>query len=62
MSKTTERRYDAHGVKVWMAEADGWVMARRPNCVPFVVPRKDWDRMPTEQNGAGCEACDEASR
>lgn len=27
-----------------MAVADGYVMARRPGCVPFILTVKDWTR------------------
>lgn len=31
------------GVVTFMTAADGWVMVRRPDCMPFVVPVSDWN-------------------
>jgi hypothetical protein len=36
----------------FMAEADGYVMARRAGCMPFVVSVTDWNRWP-ESNPNG---------
>ena len=38
-----ERRWDLYGPFRLMAEAEGYVMARRPYLVPFIVSRIDWD-------------------
>ena len=32
------------GVIRFMAEAEGYVMARRPNCLPFLITKEKWDR------------------
>lgn len=49
MAKTNrEVRYDRYGKFVFMAEADGYVMARRPRCMPHVYSRKKWDAMDRE--------------
>ena len=40
-----EERYQPSGVVRLMAEADNWVMVRRPGCVPFTMMRKEWDAM-----------------
>lgn len=29
-----------------IGEFEGYVMARRKGCVPFVVPKKEWDALP----------------
>lgn len=29
----------------FMAEASGYVMVRRPRCIPFVLTRKEWDAL-----------------
>lgn len=31
------------GPVTFMAAADGYVMVRRPGCLPFVVPVRDWN-------------------
>lgn len=41
-------RGDAKGPIRFMAEADNYVMARRPGAMPFVEPLKDWMRRPLE--------------
>lgn len=38
-------RYDGIGPLKKMAEADGWVMARRPGAMPILMTLKEWDRM-----------------
>jgi len=30
-----------------MAQVEGWLMVRRPGCIPFVVFWADWESMPT---------------
>jgi hypothetical protein len=42
----SERRYDEGSEIREMARADGYVMARRPGCMPFVISAKEWDAMP----------------
>ena len=41
--KRKGERRDNGGPIVLMAEADGYVMARRPGCLPFVMWAGDWD-------------------
>jgi hypothetical protein len=43
MRNKAERRYDRYGEFRLMAEADGYVMARRQGRMPFIVKRKEWD-------------------
>ncbi len=45
-------RYDQYGKLTALAAQDGWMMVRRPACVPFVIKVKDWialDSEPPEQ-------------
>lgn len=37
-----ERWYDGFGEVRVMAIADGWIMARRPGCIPFVTYMTQW--------------------
>jgi hypothetical protein len=37
---------------VLMARASGYVMVRKPGCVPFVMGEKDWLSMPLWQDDA----------
>lgn len=30
----------------YMAHADGWVMVRRPGCIPYTVTMADWLALP----------------
>lgn len=46
--KPRETVYDAYGAIVQMAKVDGYVMCRRPRYSPFVLPEKDWARLPRE--------------
>lgn len=39
------RRYDDRGPIVLMAVAKGYVMVRRPGCIPFVLTERDWQAM-----------------
>lgn len=41
-----ERRTDKHGVIVSMAAAKGFVMVRRPGCIPFVLSGREWAMLP----------------
>lgn len=41
-----EERQDYYGILYLMAEADGWVMVRRPSCMPFTMTRREWDKLP----------------
>jgi hypothetical protein len=45
-------RGDGLGPLRYMTSADGWVMARRPGCVPFVEPLSDWLKRPLESTAA----------
>lgn len=47
-SKRIERRTDKHGVIVSMAAAKGYVMVRRPGCIPFVMRGREWEMLPLE--------------
>ena len=40
-----EKRFDGLGEIRLMAEADGYVMCRRPGCFPLIMSRKAWDEM-----------------
>lgn len=40
-----EQRHDKGGPLTKMAEADGWVMVRRPHCIPFAITVKEWDAL-----------------
>ena len=35
----------------YMAHADGYVMARRPGCIPFVVAQREWLSLPFHERG-----------
>lgn len=34
-----------------MARADNWVMARRPGCIPYTISAKEWDALPSAEEG-----------
>jgi hypothetical protein len=40
-----EKRYDHDSEIRLMAEADGYVMVRKPGKMPFVRTRKEWDQL-----------------
>lgn len=42
IKNSPQARYDIIGKIVLMAEADGYVMVRRPRCIPMVMPSKKW--------------------
>lgn len=42
-----------------MARANGWVMVRRPGCIPYTMFAKEWDVLPTADEG---RAAQEAGR
>ena len=49
-------RYEKDGVVRLMAEAGGYIMARRRGCVPFVMSRAQWMRLgATAAEGAAVE-------
>lgn len=50
---SAERRVDKHGELRWMAEAEGWVMCRRPGAAPFTMMRKEWDALPKRDASGG---------
>ncbi|GCD60854.1 hypothetical protein NBRC3280_3424 [Acetobacter pasteurianus NBRC 3280] len=41
--KVSTDRYDVFGKIKKMCEADGYVMARRPSCAPFVMSLGAWE-------------------
>lgn len=43
-------RGDGIGPLRFMAEADNYVMARRPGAMPFVEPLADWLKRPLEKD------------
>lgn len=43
-----ECRYDNHGRIVLVARGSGYVMVRRPGCLPFVKTEKQWAKMDAE--------------
>lgn len=45
LDPTRNTRADASGPLRFMAAADGYVMARRPGCMPFVMQERDWLRL-----------------
>lgn len=47
-------KYDGAGKCVLMAFADGYIMARRPGCVPFVMRVKAWMTQPTLRQRRCC--------
>lgn len=44
-----ERRIDRGSVSVCMAEVNGWVMVRRPACIPYTMPAAEWRALPLEE-------------
>lgn len=40
------RRCPERGKLRLMATAEGYVMVRRPGCMPFVMAAKDWEKLP----------------
>lgn len=38
-------RFDKHGKVKMMAMIDGYVLCRRPNCMPFVLSWKEWIKL-----------------
>lgn len=44
-----ERRIDRGALSVCMSEVNGWVMVRRPRCVPYVMASSDWRALPFEK-------------
>lgn len=45
-----EPRSDEHGPLVYMANADGYVMVRRPRAVPFVMTETGWRKLAPPQS------------
>lgn len=39
-----------------MARADNWVMVRRPGCIPFTMTVKEWDALPSIEEGRKIDA------
>lgn len=46
VDKAGERRTDKLGPIRCMADAQNYVMVRRPGCMPFVLARRDWLKLP----------------
>ncbi len=63
-SQTTagEIRYDHNGPLRVMAVADGYVMCRRPRCMPFALSVKDWHKLPLTNELVGKSAAPRADR
>jgi len=38
-------RFDENGRIMFMVESGGYVMCKRPRCMPFVVSIKAWEKM-----------------
>lgn len=34
-----------------MARANGWVMVRRPGCAPYTIGEREWDALPSAEDG-----------
>lgn len=51
----TTRRYDQYGEIRYMTRSGGYVMCRRPRCMPFVLSEKDWNKLPTQSSVASKE-------
>lgn len=49
--KNVEARILGHGPIRLLAAADGYVMARRPGKLPFVLSQKAWDSLPVAAAG-----------
>lgn len=47
-----KRRTDDRGPLRLMAKAEGYVMVRRPGCVPFVLQESDWLALPATEKAA----------
>jgi hypothetical protein len=43
--KIGDVKYDEHGKMTVMAVANGYIMARRPRCMPFVALEKIWNEL-----------------
>lgn len=39
-----------------MARAYNWVMVRRPGCVPYTMFAKEWDALPSVEEGRKIDA------
>lgn len=46
-------RHDAIGPVRVLAVAEGYVMARRPHCSPFVLREGEWSKLPSDPLPAG---------
>ena len=44
----TRPAYDAHGKIVHMVTSGGYVMVKRPHCIPFVLGLKEWAKLPKQ--------------
>lgn len=46
--------YDHIGPIRYVTRASGYVMVRRPHCIPFVMSERDWAKLPkTPEAGLG---------
>jgi hypothetical protein len=41
----TKDKQDEHGRIVFMTRSGGYVMCRRPRCLPFVLSEKQWGKL-----------------
>ena len=48
-----EVRFDPVGEIRLMAQADGYVLVRRPGCMPFVLRAAEWGKMPKRDPRVG---------
>lgn len=44
-----------------MARANGWVMVRRPGCIPYTIFAKEWDALPSAEEGRASYAASRAA-
>ncbi len=42
-------RVDGRGRVTYLAHGKGYVMIRRPGCIPFTLPEKEWRALPLFQ-------------
>ena len=59
----TAPRWERGAESRFMAEADGWVMVRRPGCIPYTIFKRDWMKLPSAAQGKAIkEAYDAAAQ
>jgi hypothetical protein len=44
----TRPGYDDHGKIVHMVTSGGYVMVKRPRCMPFILTLKEWAKIPKQ--------------